>query len=266
MIRPKTTFSSSGVGGARMGAGAGRFFFRGPLLSPEDAGGGGGAGAAASGSEGGAGSSSSANASTSNGGERTFTQAQVDAIVQERLARAQKPKATQQPTQTQAEPAGETLSLRSLQAQLDEERQRRQFDRRASKLGLDESAADDLYDLYRAQKPSAEQQDTWFAEKAKRFGAGQQSTSQQQNSNAATEQQQAAAEGQKPPAAAPRAPGAVETFSDPGGLVDIYRMDVNKLSQLPPGKIREFHERNVSLSNQSIGAPPMPRIGSQQKR
>jgi hypothetical protein len=69
----------------------------------------------------------------------------------------------------------EKITIESLAAQLAETQLRARFDKRALKRGLDEDASDDLFELYKAQKPSDDEQ--WFSERERRLGLKQSSTS-----------------------------------------------------------------------------------------
>lgn len=235
-----------------------------PLLSPEDGGGSGGASGAA---EGGAGPAPANAADGGNAGGKSFTQAEVDQIVKDRLAKATR--ATQQPApKPTATDAGgeEKLTMRELKAQLDEERSRREFDRRASKLGLADEVADDLFTLSQVQKPADVGE--WLTQKSKLFGSGATNGSAAagtSNASAAAPPQQQE-QPAKPPAAAPSAPGKHDGFVDSGGMIDIYHLKPEQRAAIKPMQLREIHERNVRMGSSSSGAPPLPRIGVQQKR
>lgn len=232
-----------------------------PLLSRED--GAGASGGAGAGGEGGAGSApaNASAAAAAAAAERTFTQAQVDDIVKDRVAKAQRA-AQHQPTPPRQDDVagGEKLTLRELERRLNESESRRAFDRRASKLGLADELADDLFALSQVQKP--DDIGTWLEQKSKIFGSGAAKGSEAAGANANAAQP---AE-KKPPAAAPAPPGQHDSFVDTGGLTDIYRMPADKARGMTPAQAREIHERNVRFANQGNGAPPPPRIGVQPKR
>lgn len=65
----------------------------------------------------------------------------------------------------------EEVTLKSIQAELAETKLRARFDKRAAKLGIDDDASEDLFELYRAQKPSDDSE--WFEKKMKTFGIKQ---------------------------------------------------------------------------------------------
>jgi hypothetical protein len=265
MIETKKHTMRSGSGAAHIGF---RMFgARGPLLQEEGAAGGSSSGQAAGTQQ--TGSEANAQTNGNSGGEKTFTQADVDRIVKERLARAERgsnqQRQQQQTQQSSNEDGGEKLSLKALEKRLEESEKRRQFERKAAKAGISDETLDDAFDLYNAQKPDS--MDTWFESKGKLFVAQQKQSATTQSSaqtaNAGTEQN--GQQQQRKVAAAPIAPGAAESFTDTGGLMDIYQMSPDKLAQLPPGKMREIHERNLRIVNQGIGAPPPPKFGMQQK-
>lgn len=60
------------------------------------------------------------------------------------------------------------MTLESLAQRLAETELRARFDKRALKRGYDDDAADDLFELYKVQKPTDDEQ--WFAEREKRLG------------------------------------------------------------------------------------------------
>jgi hypothetical protein len=60
------------------------------------------------------------------------------------------------------------VTVEDLARQLAETQMRARFDKRAAKRGFDDDAADDLFDLYKVQKPADDEQ--WFAERERRLG------------------------------------------------------------------------------------------------
>lgn len=249
----QTRITRSATGAAHLGFAM--FGARCPLLSPE---GEGGAGGAAPAGEGGAGSAPTNGDGTA---PRSFSQAEVDQIVKDRLAKVQRaPQAAAKPAAN--EDAGEKLSLAELARRLNESESRRNFDRKTSKLGLADEVADDLFTLSQAQKP--DNIDEWLAKKSKHFVSGATNGSAAAGATTTTAPPKPEETAAKP-AAAPKAPGSHDTFVDPGGQVDIYNMSLEQVKALGPQKVRELHERNVQIGNQSSGAPPIPRIGVQKR-
>lgn len=113
-------------------------------------------------------------------GEITFTpeqQALVNKLVGKAreegrsAAKATTPAPAQAPTPPSAP---EKVTIESLAAQLAETQLRARFDKRAAKRGLDDDAAEDLFELYKAQKPTDDE--NWFAEREKRLGLKKQSS------------------------------------------------------------------------------------------
>jgi hypothetical protein len=237
-MKTKTTHRS-GAGGSHIGF---RMFgARGPLLQEADAGGG---------SSGGSEASETAEAQTagdkpagSPGEAKSFTQADVDRIVKERLDKERRKQGKPSPAPTPPAEDGEKLSLKHLQAQLEDEKTRRKFDRRVAKLGLDDTAADDLFTLYQAQKPQDE--DAWFESKSKLFG-GQATSSQTPPQDP------------KLPAAAPSAPNKVEA-ADSNGIVNIFALKPEQIAQMSPARLREHFEKILEYGRSTSGAPAVPR-------
>src|SRR3990167_7970610 len=57
----------------------------------------------------------------------------------------------------------ERVTLKQLKERLDESEMRREFDKRASKRGIDDTVSEELFEIYKAQKPS--NADEWFEKK-----------------------------------------------------------------------------------------------------
>lgn len=158
--------NTHGPGAAHIGFGM--FGSRGPLLSPEDpAGGGSGANPTPP-------PTNQQPATPPAEQPKLFTQEEVNSLVGrarvEAREAAKKPATAPAPAPHSEEGAagGGQLSLKQLQAQLDDQKLRGAFDKRAAKLGIDDDAADDLFELYRVQRP--DDLGTWLDGKVKRFG------------------------------------------------------------------------------------------------
>lgn len=65
----------------------------------------------------------------------------------------------------------EKITIESLAQQLADTQLRARFDKRAAKRGLDDDAADDLFELYKVHKPTDDEH--WFSEREKRLGLKQ---------------------------------------------------------------------------------------------
>jgi hypothetical protein len=180
---------------------------------------------------------------------RTFTQEEVNRISaqarQEGRASALKKAPAASPA---AEPAQvtEASRLQQVEAQLAEAQLQRSFDRYAARAGIPEDAVDDLFELYKAQKPTDPTE--WFTAKAQRFGfkGNMSTTTQSQNPEPA-----------RPAPAAPSAPARVDVPSA-GGLVNIYELTPEQFATLSPQDLRTHHERILSAANSRKGAPPVP--------
>lgn len=176
---------------------------------------------------------------------RTFTQEEVNRLTAKAREEGRQ-RAAKAPTGNDA--GGESLSLKEIQDRLAESELRRGFDRRAMKLGIDDDAADDLFDLYKAQKPQDPQ--AWFDAKASRFGL-------KANVSTNPTNPQSNAPAQAAPAAAPSAPSKVDQITS-GGVVDYWNISSAQLEQLGPAGVRDLHEKALSVGRQLSGAPPRP--------
>jgi hypothetical protein len=258
MTNARLTYRS-GTGAAHLGAAAGMFFRRGPLLSPEgDGGGAGGAGGTTTTTED-KGAGSGAGGTTA--ADPKFTQSDVDKIVQDRLAKDRASRSQQTTTTTTKAPAadegGEKLSLKELKAQMDAQEARRSFDRRVDKLGIAEDLANDLFALSQLQKP--EDLGAWLEQKSKLYGSGATKGSEtagtQKQINGTTTETTA-----KIAAAAPGgAPVKVDTPTA-GGLVDIWNLSLEQITAMGPQGLRAAHEKNLAVGRSGSGAPPVPEV------
>lgn len=102
--------------------------------------------------------------------ERLFTQDEVNAIVAKRVKET---RGTQRQTAPSDSPkpgtkADAMAELEAYKAEVESMRMRQRFDRLALKAGLDDDQADDLFELFQAQKP--DDAAAWLEQKAKRFG------------------------------------------------------------------------------------------------
>lgn len=254
------------------------FGARGPLLNEADGSNGGGSGG---GDTGNATASGQAGTATAPAGatEGSFTQAQVNQIAararEEGRRSAEKERQQQTATTTSASSSGgdEPLTMRQLKERLDESELRRGFDKRAAKFEMSDETADDLFQLYKAQKPT--DATAWFGTKAQQFGfkplgSGTTSSTNQAGtagaaaaSEAGQQNQQQQATQPRPPAA-PRAP-AGNNQPTQGGLVDIWNMIPDQLNQLGPAGLREEFEKHLAVHNRRAGAPPLPKVSTRKQ-
>jgi hypothetical protein len=247
--------TSATIGAAHNGPGSGFAFRRGPLLNSVDAGGAAATTATSTTttSEQGAPGTAPASTSTSAPAEKMVPQSQVNTLIAN-ARREGRDGALREGKQGQ--PAAQAAPL-SAEARLEELELRRTFDRKAAKLGLDDEASDDLFDLYKAQRPT--DVGAWFETKAGRFAKG---TVSQSTTTTPNNQQLPTAEPAKPVAAAPSAsqPNAVTPVTT-GGLVDIYNLTPEQFATYTPQQLREHHETNVAAAQSRAGAPPVPKAG-----
>lgn len=113
---------------------------------------------------------------------RLFTQEEMNRVAAEAREQGRKSAIRQQPgapTPPPVAPApvnapapddGGRVTLKQLQEQLDEEKMRRAFDKRAARRNLTDEQSDDLFELYRVQRPA--DPDAWFDKKSAVYGFG----------------------------------------------------------------------------------------------
>jgi len=177
--------------------------------------------------------------------ERRFTSSEVESIVKERLARVKASTPTPAPTPPPA-PAGK-VTLESLQAELAETRLRGAFDKRTAKLSLPDDEVEDLFELYKGK--SADVRDNWLDAKAKKSMPAPTTPSTTTNANAGIEAK---------PVAAPNTPGRVDPITS-GGLVDIWNLTPQQLTDLGPSGLRAEFEKIQAAGSRAAGAPPRPK-------
>lgn len=139
------------------------------------------------------------------------------------------------------------VTLESLQADLEKSRLRGSFDKAALKLGIPEDDHDDLFENY--QNKPLNQRSTWLEEKAKRLMPTQTTSPAATTSIAGAEQK---------PAAAPNTPGRVDPITS-GGLVDIWNLTPQQLSDIGPQGLRVEFEKHLSAGERMSGRPTRPK-------
>lgn len=199
--------------------------------------------------------------------EVTFTKEQqerVNAIVaqarkdgRESALRAQAPAAApvQAPQPAPIAPADEQhMTPKQMRDELNELKLRGRFERQALKRGIEGDAADDLYELFKAQKPTNDVE--WFEAKSQRFGF-KPGTPAAPTAPPAT----ATAPAPEAPKAPPAAPVAPSTNALPtaNGVVDLFSLNHAQLSSLGPQGVRENLEKLWRIGNQMSGAPTRPK-------
>jgi hypothetical protein len=106
--------------------------------------------------------------------EKLLPQSQVNALIaqarREGAASAAKKTPSPAATPTPTAPVVAPDPVAALTAEIQEIKLRGTFDRLAIKAGIDDATADDLFDLFKAQRPADPH--AWIGEKAQRFGLG----------------------------------------------------------------------------------------------
>ena len=177
--------------------------------------------------------------------EKRFSQAEMDAVVGKRLAEDRAKRNAQSASKPATGTDGEDrVTIKQLQARLDEQDLRARFDKRAARAGFSDEDADELFEVVRAKPP--EDLGAWLERKAKVYGLGTKPTTAQPTQPAA------------PAAAATTAPRSVDPVNS-GGIVDLWAMSPEALSKLKPHEVRTHFERIKSEHASAIGAPPKPK-------
>jgi hypothetical protein len=247
----------SGAGAAH--ASWSMFGARGPLRSPE----GDNAGGAGATTDTGAATTDTADkaAPAAAANVKTFTQADMDRIASKSRDEGRKAalKEKEQPKQeTSPDVAGDKpLTMKDLRAELDTLKQRSDFDRRATKAGVEVDDLDDLFTLSQKHKP--DDLDAWIGTKTK-FLTGK-GTMNNNNTGDPT----VTVESTKPGAIAPKAPQKVDNIAA-NGMVDIFALTSEQIDQLGPAGLREKLEQVTAAAAARSGAPPLPKGMPQQKR
>lgn len=192
---------------------------------------------------------------------KTFTQQEVNAIVEDRLAREraargqpgqQAPVNGQQAPTQQEKPKPDAPVTRQ---EFEEWQRRSAFDKRVSPLGLSPAAEEDLWTLYNAQKPA--DPEAWFKSKQETLGLKGTQVPNTQNANGGNAN--SGTQGGANPPSAPNAGGKVNDLTS-GGLVDIFNLPLDKVIALGPEGLRKHHEENLAAARSRDGAPPIPKM------
>jgi hypothetical protein len=179
---------------------------------------------------------------------KTFTQEQLDAIVQERLARDRQARTQQQaPQAPAAAPLDEAeMTPKQMREAFAEMKARDEFRDLADELGLAREGRADLFDLMKVQKPTDKR--AWLEKKAPLFGG----------KAASTVSQTPPQDPPKPPAAAPSAPSKVDP-TDSNGLVNLFALSEQQVAAMSPAKVREHFDKILEYAHSQSGAPTVPR-------
>lgn len=150
----------------------------------------------------------------------------------------------------------ERVTLKQLKERLDESEMRRAFDKRAAKRGLDEPIADELFEIFKVQRPS--DTDDWFEKKSALFGFKPPGTPAAPT--AATPPAPATPAAPVPvPATAPNAPSGPVNPVATGGLIDLFQLSHTQLAQMGPSGVRAELDKIRAFSHQSSGLARMPK-------
>ena len=172
---------------------------------------------------------------------KTFTQEQVNAIVQQRLA-------TERQSKQKAEsPKGPPPDW---QAKFDELEQRRVFEKNIARYDANDEAAEILFNSFKTAAPDAASARQWVDDKAKAFGMkplGMNTTAPIQPT--------------APIASAPTAPVKVEGQTV-GGIPELFNLTGQQLNAMGPEGVRAAFEQILAIGNRMNGAPPIPRNGA----
>jgi len=197
--------------------------------------------------------------SSGEGGGKLFSQDEVNRIAAEAREQGRKsahkqPVAAAAPAALPAAPTigvpsgddGGRVTLKQLQEQLDEEKMRRAFDKRASRRGLSDEVADDLFESFKAQRPT--DLDAWFDKKSALYGFGKSGsgTSQPAAPPAAPTTQAAVAQSTQPPISDKGAPS-------PGGVTPWQReLSENPLGMSPAAVTAMMAELGSEVARKKI--------------
>ena len=180
---------------------------------------------------------------------KNFTQEQVNAIVQKRLAddrAARSAPTAPKAAEPKAEKPVERMSNSELHAEIEQIKLRSAFEKRTAKFDLEDSKSEALFKIYKAD-PSG------FDEAVSMFGIKATTPTPTQSVTAV------AAPEPKTPPAAPSAPSG-HSLPTQNGLTDLFAMSPVQLDQLGPSGVRTALEQIWKIGNQRSGAPtrPMP--------
>lgn len=187
---------------------------------------------------------------------KTFTQDQLNAIVQERLAKDRAIRPAPQPVKPPEKSADKSPDS-DLRAELAEMKLRNAFDKRAAKYDLSDSASERLFKLYKAETP--EDTSAWFDVTATEFGLKAPTVSNQ-TPGATSATSAPTLDHVKPPVAAPAAPTKVDPLTS-AGVVDVFNLSEAQLHQLGPAGLRAEYEKILKVGQQQTGAPSRPKPG-----
>lgn len=201
-------------------------------------------------------------------GERTFTQADLDRIVADRLARDRAARGGVTPSAPPAPPAAQDRGGLTLAQRQDLLEQQTTFYRELLRIGvkLTEEQEADVFQLFRNAKP--ERPGEWMTRKVAAFGLGAQpqptaaspvtaASTTPPAAPAAAGTPSAPAAGTAPAAASGAAPNGVDQLA-PGGLIDVSKLNSAQIAALGPKGIREAVEGVLASGQGRDGRPALP--------
>jgi hypothetical protein len=172
--------------------------------------------------------------------EKVFTQDQVNAFVQQRLAADRAARSKVEPKAEPQKPTPAPADV-DVHAELIEMKHRLAYEKRTAKLELEDSKSDALFKIYKADPQG-------FDEAVALFGLKNPTPAAPAAPTATTTEQRPA------PAAAPSAPVA-NALPTANGLPDLFAMTPAQHQALGPAKVREALEAAWKIGNQMSGAP-----------
>jgi hypothetical protein len=184
---------------------------------------------------------------------KTFTQDQVNAFVQQRLAADRATRSKPEPSKPEPMklPAkGEDSDVR---AELEEMKLRNAFDKRIAKYDSPDEVSERLFKLYKVEKP--EDPAAWTEVTAKQFGL--RSLSQPVTPTVSTTGMPVPEV--KSPAAAPNAPAKVDSATAQG-LPNPWALTSQQIDELGPQGCRDMLEKLTTVGRARLGTPPPPRL------
>ncbi len=192
---------------------------------------------------------------------KTFTQEQVNAFVQQRLAADRATRSKPEPAPAAAQPTKPAPAADSdVRAELEEMKQRNAFDKRIAKYDVPDETSERLFKLYKVEKP--EDPTAWTAETAKQFGLRSLTQPVTPTAIATATTATVAPTAANITGAAPN-PGARVDGTTNAGIQDLFQLTPAKMDELGPVGMRKIFEEATTLGRQLSGAPTRPKLPTQ---
>lgn len=183
--------------------------------------------------------------------EKMLTQTEVNRLVAQARREGKESASKQQVAAPAKEPAVTTEETAAGKvtktARIEELEQRLEFRDMADEHEVPRELRTDLFDLYKAQKPTDPAE--WFEKKSKQFAFGKAAPVKTEPAEAAKPAVMAPSGNVAP--VGPIAGGA-------NGIVDIFKLTVPQLEQLGPVGLKNEFEKILALGRAQSGAPPNP--------